>query len=172
MDAWLGILGWACLGILVSRLRDQSNRLETIQGMGVSAMRKPRLPPTIAQLTRGGKSLAHPEPGYFQLRVRRKPAAWVPALIWMPCLLVFPEEDGDPPEHWCYGTDRGARTLLAHIGGKDADPLFVWERGQRITAQEYHWRMSLRDWAITYAPEQPEAKPERPVDLARLPSLF
>jgi hypothetical protein len=117
--------------------------------------------------------LGEPEPGFFVLRQARG-GAWVPAIIWRPCPLILPdplEETAPGPEDWCLPTDR-PRPLRARIGDKETSPFEVWERGREIGIEEYSWRLALREWAVAFAPAQPEANPKAPANLARLPSLF
>jgi hypothetical protein len=134
--------------------------------------RLPRLPPNIAQLQRGVRHPAWPEPGWFKLRLARR-GPWIPALIWQPCPMVEPFEASDPAD-WCCPTDpwRGPRWLRATIGDDEVDPLDVWARGQKITAQEYYWRLAVRAWAVAEAPHEPEASPRQPINLSRQPALF
>jgi hypothetical protein len=137
--------------------------------------RLPRLQPNIAQLQRGVRHPAWPAPGFFRLKQVRK-GPWTPALIWAECPMVIPEplENTSDPADWCCPTDpwRGPRWLRATIGDDEVDPLEVWARGQKITAQEYFWRLALRAWAVAEAPREPEAAPYQPVNLSRQPSLF
>jgi hypothetical protein len=123
--------------------------------------RLPKLPPNIAQLQRGVRHPAWPEPGWFKLRLARR-GPWIPAIIER-----IDHEPGNPENI----LDTGP-ILVATIGDRDADPLEVWERGSTITEQEYRWRLALRDWANAHAPEQPEAKPHKEARLDKLPSLF
>lgn len=120
-----------------------------------------------------GRVAIAPEPGYFRLKlVRRGP--WVPAIIWRPCPLILPdilEATAPGPEQWCCPAER-SRPLRARIGEDEADPFEVWTRGSDIDAREYAMRLARRDWAVRFAPAQPEANPKQPADLAKLPSLF
>jgi hypothetical protein len=141
--------------------------------------------PALPQLPRRARILDCPEPGFFRLHLAKK-GPWVPALIWLPCPMIIPDplEDWPPPSEWCRAIEftprQSRRELRCRIGGspwplgdgRDADPMYVWERGYRIPAQEYYWRVALADWAVTQAPAQPEAHPKKAVDLAALPSLF
>lgn len=125
------------------------------------------------ELPAGIRVLSEPEPGYYKLRLTRR-GVWVAAIIWRPCPLILPDplEAAAPgPEDWCLPTDR-ARPLRARIGKDDASPFEVWERGSRIEAREYATRLARREWAVIYAPAQPEARPRELVDLGKLPSLF
>ena len=131
--------------------------------------RRPALPPHIGLLLRGVRHAAYPEPGFFKLRLRRH-GPWVPALIWRPCPLILPDP-AIAPEDWCMPTER-SRPLRSRIGDAEADPLEVWERGRKIPAHEYIWRLELRDWAVQHDPRQPEARPQEPANLGQLPSLF
>jgi hypothetical protein len=80
--------------------------------------------------------------------------------------------------------DQGPTTwqgLRARIGDDEADPLEVWARGRvdplvvarRLAPDKaYQYRMARREWAVTYAPAEPEANPRAAADLSKLPSLF
>jgi hypothetical protein len=135
-------------------------------------MRQPARQLDIAQLTRGVRYTAFPEPCFMKLKLVRG-GPWVPAVIWLPCPFIEPiaYEMTPAPEDWCRPTER-SRRLRARIGDTEANPYEVWERGRRIDAAEYQWRMALRDWAVDHARAQPEANPRQRVDLASLPSLF
>jgi hypothetical protein len=116
--------------------------------------------------------LGRPEPGYFVVRlVKRGPL--VPCLIWRPCPWVNPEPLQDTPavEQWCMAAER-SRPLRARIGQQEASVAEVWERGRRVSAQEYALRLEKTDWAARYAPHEPEANPAERVDMATQPSLF
>ena len=120
-----------------------------------------------------GRVASEPRPGYFALKLARR-AVLVPAIIWQPCPLILPDQLdalAPGPEQWCCPTER-SRPLRARIGEDEADPIEVWTRGSDIDAREYVWRLGLREWAMVYAPTQPEANPRKPVDLAAQPSLF
>lgn len=146
--------------------------------MSEKTPRRPGRQPALPQPYRRPQLLNCPEPGFFKLRMVRG-GVWVPALIWQPCPMVIPEDPneeavGEMPSDWCYPIDpyRGPRALLARIGDAAVDPLEVWQRGRKITGEEYYWRRGLREWAIVKAPSQPEANPRQPVDLRRQPSMF
>jgi hypothetical protein len=120
-----------------------------------------------------GLQTSEPEPGYFKLRLIRR-GAWVPAIIWRPCPLILPdplEETAPGPEDWCFPTAR-PRPLRARIGEDEVDPLEVWGRGPAIGVQEYRFLLARRQWVVDHAPEEPEANPKLPANLAKLPSLF
>jgi len=145
-----------------------------------------------------GLQTSDPAPGFFKLKFARG-GPWIPAIIWRPCPLVIPEpleEYTEPPEYWCYPTEASSPPsqvwsctqelppqlvaegptmwsgLWARIGDDEVDPLEVWGRGPQIGPAEYLWRLRLREWAVQFAPAEPEANPKRPADLASLPSLF
>jgi hypothetical protein len=80
------------------------------------------------------------------------------------------------PHDWCQPMPRDAMPpnwlLLAEINGETADPLFVWERGQRVSCAQYRHMVAVRLYAQTHAPHQPEANPRTRLDLRQQPSLF
>ncbi len=74
---------------------------------------------------------------------------------------------------WCRPFDRGPR-YAALIDGQPVSLERVWlARALRpVSLEEYAFRLGpLRRWARAH-PGMPEARPEKPVDLAALPSLF
>jgi hypothetical protein len=80
---------------------------------------------------------------------------------------------GPDPEDWCRPLERGPR-YGALIDGRPSPIERVWmARALRpISGAEYAFRMGpLRRWARAH-PGMPEASPDKPVDLVRLPSLF
>jgi hypothetical protein len=75
------------------------------------------------------------------------------------------------PEQWCEPIER-SRPLRALIGQREVNPAEVWERGDRISAAEYHYRMRLAEWATEFEPTAPEARPREPVDLTKMKAIF
>src|SRR5437762_988629 len=119
--------------------------------------------------------LMRPWPGFYVMRLRRG-APLVPALIYQLCPMAVPQPsavDGPDPEEWCRPFD-GAPHYGALIDGKPAFLDRVWmARSLRpVSRAEYAFRLGpLRQWAHAN-PGTPEARPEEPVDLSVLPSLF
>jgi hypothetical protein len=108
------------------------------------------------------------------MRLKRG-APLVPALIYQLCPIV-PQPtaiDGPDPDDWCRPLERGPR-YAALIDGEASPIERVWmARSLRpVSPEEYAFRLGpLRRWARAH-PGMPEARPEDPVDLAALPSLF
>ena len=119
--------------------------------------------------------LLRPLPGFYVMRLRRG-APLVPALIYQFCPMVLPQPTaihGPHPDEWCRPLDRCPR-YGALIDGKPVPIDRVWTaRSLRpVSPEEYAFRIGpLRRWARAH-PAMPEARPERPVDLAALPPLF
>jgi hypothetical protein len=119
--------------------------------------------------------LLRPEPGFYVMRLRRG-APLVPALICQLCPMVVPQPtavDGPHPDDWCRPLDRSPR-YRALINDKWAAVDQVWTaRSLRpVSPAEYAFRVGpLRRWARAN-PVMPEARPDCPVDLTFLPSLF
>lgn len=107
--------------------------------------------------------------GWYRMRLV-KGGPFVPALIYKPCPFVIPHPDTDP-EEWCTETDSNWR-LKAMIGLNPIDVDRVVFGGKRVTREEYLYRMDVRHWAMTHAPEAPEAHPKTPIDLSARPPLF
>jgi hypothetical protein len=121
------------------------------------------------------RTLLRPQPGFYVMRLRRG-APWVPALIYQLCPMVLPQPTalaGPDPDDWCRPSDR-SQLYGALIDGEPSPVDRVWmARSLRsVSPEEYAFRMGpLRCWARAH-PGMPEARPEQPVDLAALPSLF
>ena len=119
--------------------------------------------------------LVRPRPGFYVMRLRRG-APWVPALIYQLCPMVLPRPTalaGLDPDDWCWPLGCSPR-YAALIDGKPTSVDRVWmARSLRpVNPEEYAFRIGpLRRWALAH-PGMPEARPEEPVDLATLPSLF
>ena len=119
--------------------------------------------------------LLRPRPGFYVMRLRRT-APLVPALIYQLCPMVMPQPTalgGPDPEEWCRPLDRSPR-CGALIDGKGVPIDAVWTaRSLRpVTPEEYAFRIGpLRRWARAN-PAMPEARPDKPIDLAALPPLF
>jgi len=125
-------------------------------------------PPDPKYQNRAHRQMDVPQPGFFRLRLVRG-GPWIPALIYAPCPF---DEDGWPVDPYRAPVGAQRWSLRALIGGRDDDPLRVWQYGQRCTAREYHKMVAAKTRAETYAPHEPEANPWHPIDLAHQPSLF
>ncbi len=100
------------------------------------------------------------QPGYFLIRLgRNRPL--VAARIF-----ERPPDDGDTP--------------AGEILGEPSDPVFVWtgrDREPLVAPEGYtveNWYRYCCDnaaWAREHAPEEPIARPRRPVDLKALPPI-
>src|SRR5258708_3394824 len=135
-----------------------------------------RTPPTSRwSRWRQPRVLVRPLPGFYVMRLKRG-APLVPALIYQLCPMVVPQPtavDGPDPDDWCRPLDRAPR-YAALIDGQPSPIERVWmARALRpVSPEEYAFRLGpLRRWARAH-PGMPEARPECPVDLAALPSLF
>jgi DNA polymerase-1 len=101
-----------------------------------------------AFMTEQGFDLVQPRPGYYYTRlVRGGPK--VPVQIW---------EDG------------GA--ILCRLGDRDADAAKLWPFLRWIEEAEYRHMLDTARWATAHAPNEPEANPDRPVDLNQAPIPF
>jgi hypothetical protein len=89
------------------------------------------------------------------------------------CRRIVERIDKPPPTLW--------QGLRARIGDDEVDPCETWVRGRTdplVVARQlapdkaYQYRMARREWAVTYAPAEPEARPRERANLAKLPSLF
>lgn len=91
-----------------------------------------------------------PQPGHYATRLVRK-GPLVPARIWL--------SDG---------------RLHAELNGKAADPYRLWPSvmGRPITEVNYRFMVQEAVWCRTYAPHEPPANPESPIDLGKMPAIF
>ena len=110
-------------------------------------------------------SLATPRVGFYLVRLV-KDGPQMPAVIFRPC----PIEPDPETFQWI---DRRA-PLQAAIAGEEVPMGRVWPHCARwpITHAEFVYRTKVIEWAETYAPSAPEARPREAVDLNRLESIF
>ena len=100
-----------------------------------------------------------PVPGFFKMRLA-KGAPEVAALIFIACPL-------DP--FYGFPMDR-PRHIEAMINGKPSDVDRVWlSKSVRITQAEYEYLIADRAWAKEYAPETPEAEPNKALNILEIP---
>jgi len=63
--------------------------------------------------------------------------------------------------------------LTARIRGDVVPTDRVWlRRGRPITKAEYDFQIADAQWAAKYAPAEPKASPDKPVDLNSIPPIF
>jgi hypothetical protein len=119
--------------------------------------------------------LIRPQPGFYVMRLRSG-APLVPVVIYQLCPMVIPQPMtivGPHPDDWCRPLDR-SRRFEARLDGQRVDLERVWTaRSLRpVSSAEFEFRSGpLRRWAREN-PGAPEARPQRPVDLAAIPPLF
>lgn len=94
-----------------------------------------------------------PECGWYAARISRA-SVLVPARIWLQSVVG---DDGQLVE---------PELLLCEVGDRPFDPAEIWPKLciRPIPVAEYRYLMSLRAWAKTSAPDQPQAADGRPVD--------
>lgn len=118
----------------------------------------------------GGRNMARPEPGYFQMRLT-KGGVFVPARI-----LYAPTRDPETNEplerswYW-HGIINGEPDPKPMPSPTDR-VMRIWTGGRRIDKAEYDFLLADRTWAKQHAPDLPEARPNEAVDLAALPPVF
>ena len=93
---------------------------------------------------------------------------WVAARITGP----LDHEPGDPDNQ----LDRSplCLPLVADILGEECDPLDVWcaWRREETTEAEYAFRCADATYARQYAPQEPQVRPQRKVDMLQSPLPF
>ena len=104
-----------------------------------------------------------PVSGLYRLRLV-KSGPWCAVRIWDS---AERDEAGDLLEDECF------HMLL---NGREVDPFRFAERvncfGELVTQAEYEYLLATGEWARTYAPDSPEAKPNESVDLGKAPPIF
>lgn len=114
--------------------------------------------PAVAAPVAAAERVDLPRPGFY--RARRSAAhPWRPVAIFLPC----------PLDLHGGGAHERPRVLCATIGGRWVDPdrIWSWCAGNPITAAEFDYLVYLGR-----TPGQPEAEPDRPIDLGQLPPLY
>jgi hypothetical protein len=111
-----------------------------------------------SQLERRGepRELDKPRPGYWMLRVVKN-GPLVPAAIFLrPYVEETDEPDASMERHPHYE---------AFIGGESVPVEKVWHRkGEPITEREYLYQLSDQAWARQYAPDEPKAQSQTPIN--------
>jgi hypothetical protein len=119
--------------------------------------------------------MLRPKAGFYVMRLKRG-APLVGALIYQLCPMVIPQPTavgGPHPDDWCRPLDRSLG-FEARINGNRTDVERVWTSKslRRVSRDEYEFRTGpLRRWAREN-PDAPEARPDLPVNLGRIPPLF
>lgn len=102
---------------------------------------------------------AEPQSGWYRRRLI-KDGPWVPARIWR-------QQDTD------FMTDRPSDnfTMMCAVGDtvRKAVDQWNWLLNNPIPKAEYDYMMMRRDWAKRWAPTEPEANEESPVDWLKVP---
>jgi len=109
------------------------------------------------------RRIDQPQPGYFTLRLV-KGGPFVPARIHRTCHCTVNGGDDNAAHDWRESCDRYP-FLAGEIDGKPANVDRIWTSGQPISRDIYDYLIDLGEWARTYDPEAPEARPEKPVNL-------
>ena len=105
------------------------------------------------------REIARPQAGFFQIRLVRK-GPFVPSRIFVSDGLWGVIINGD------------------ECGNRVEDPILnyhisrVWEHGVRIEEVEYDNLLLIALWAPENAPDRPEAKPNEPIILSEMRSIF
>lgn len=85
-----------------------------------------------AQARFGERSLAHPRPGFFKVRLRSR-GPWTPAKI----------EYAIPMDPLTGEILDRSPMLTAFIDGREVDVPEVWEFGREIDREEYEWLRAI-----------------------------
>lgn len=104
-----------------------------------------------------------PVAGFYRMRLRSG-GVYVGVRIW----------HGLPLDPYTSDEMDRAPCWNAQINGEWASIMDVWPRcaGDPISAQEYAFLQSQRDWAVQHAPDSPVADPTKRVDPLSSPLLF
>lgn len=99
--------------------------------------------------------------GYFKRRLVRG-GPWVPARIWLEATV---DDDGEltAPER-----------LRCQVDGREQDPeeAWLWLADHPIEESEYRFMVAQTIWVKNHAPTEPEAAPQRPMDINKLTLPF
>jgi hypothetical protein len=119
--------------------------------------------------------LIRPRPGFYLMRLRST-TPLVPAVIYQLCPMVIPQPTtatGPHPDEWCRPLER-PRRFEARINGMRVDIDSVWTaRSLRvISIGDYASRMRVIRRSARLGDNGPWCRPERRVDLNRLPPIF
>lgn len=110
------------------------------------------------------RDISRPQEGYWLVRLVKK-GPLVPAAIIREHTTAEP---GNP-------TNKMERspTLAAYIAGNPCDIDKVWlRRGAPISEAEYKYQVADGEWARSYAPNDPKAEPNKPIDLLKSRTPF
>lgn len=151
---------------MIQRIMRPNNLQSPIEaGRRFMTNRKPALPSPWEG--RKGVSSDYLEEGYWLFRWG-KDTPEVPARIWREWC---DHEPGNPDNK----LDTGPINLWrAEVAGEEVDPYRVQHgrKTQRLTAQQYRFRLAQRDWLKDWEPENPKVQPHRRVDLRKMPPPF
>lgn len=100
-----------------------------------------------------------PQCGFYKRRLIRN-GPWVPARIWREARIDFETEQPS-----------GEDTILCEVGGdrRNADDQWNWLLNYPITTAEFTNLMETRAWVQKYAPTEPEANEDRPINWNEVP---
>ena len=110
--------------------------------------------------------ISNPEPGYYQVR-HVKGGVWVPVLVYRPC----------PFDPWGWWVDR-FYPLRIRLDGRVAEDfghdvlMQRWPFLRPISEKEYLYLATLHQWAREHAPWEPEAHPNKAVNLDKMEPIF
>lgn len=113
--------------------------------------------------------ISTPTPGLYKMRLLKRDklgnrGPWVPVKI-----------EFRPPKDPVTGEllDRSP-SFHALLGDEEVpiEKVWPWCAGEPIGEAEYEWRIALKQWATNHAPAEPEANPNKTVDLRQMPPLF
>lgn len=110
------------------------------------------------------RQISTPEPGFFEVRLRKRPAVWVSAIIYRPCPIEWEPETLQAIDRWSH--------LEAEINSEPVDPERVLRSGHRVSMARYLYLRDDREWARQHAPQSPEANPHQAVDVGELDPIF
>lgn len=106
------------------------------------------------------RRIDRPEPALFRMRLVRG-GPWVAAEIRVDDAGEFSAViDGEPA-----GPAHRDPAMAARV-------MDVWISGVRIDAGEHAYLLAMSRWARQSAPDRPEANPDQPINLMRMPPLW
>lgn len=147
------------------KVLEASGRIESILGLDPQLARAVEPDPLPLAWWRrelekpGQQPPDEPQAGFYKRRLVRG-GPWVGARIWREPEIDFVTEKP------------GGRDILqCEVGDRRSDPLAEWPRlcSHPIPEAEYRHRTATAKWTKDYAPHEPEARPDQPINWNRVP---
>ncbi len=118
------------------------------------------------RMTEPARQLGRPEVGFWRLRLVKGGPLVAACIRW-----VKTTYEPDEPSNQMAGTR--SPFLAAFVNDQPVDIERVWHsKGEVIDEQTYHFMCADAAWAVTYAPNEPAARPAERVNIRQLAIPF